>query len=372
MGIYFHIPYCSKACHYCDFHFSTDSSTLESMLDCMVKEVAMQKDFITQPIETIYFGGGTPSLLSASQFKKLIAAVAENFQQQNLEITVECNPDDLSIQHLEDLKALGINRLSLGIQSLFDEELRSMNRSHSAKQALESMDMAREAGFTNISVDIIFAIPGGSTSGVMESLQKLLEYRPEHFSAYSMTIEEKTVFGHRLKTGEILEVDDDIAAEQFQKIIDHLIGAGYEQYEISNFSIPGFESKHNSNYWKGIPYLGIGPGAHSYHGDYRQFNVRNNRKYIKSLQNDILPFEREVLSNTQKINEFILTTLRTKWGCDTYVLKEKFGFDLYSSNKSYIDEMMETEFLFMNNGILYLTSKGKFLADLITEKLFQP
>ena len=371
MGIYFHIPFCKQACYYCDFHFSTDNSIMVEMVECMLAEITLQNSYLASDLKTIYFGGGTPSLCSPKEIEKILNAVYSNYNvDEQAEITIECNPDDLNDSYLNELKLLGINRLSIGIQSFDDKELRLMNRAHDRSQALISLQLAREAGFNNISVDLIFGIPGGSLNMIRNNLNKLIEIRPEHISTYGMTIEPRTVFGNWVKKGKLVEEGEDQSAIQYEVIMATLKDHGYEHYEISNFALPGYESRHNSNYWKGATYLGIGPGAHSYNGESRQFNIRNNRKYIASIRKGIIPMEREVLSRSQKINETIMTSIRTKWGCDLVSLKTKFDYDLYSIHKKYLEQILAEDYIIVSEGMLVLTYKGKLIADHITEKLF--
>ena len=344
---------------------------MEKLAECLLLEITLQNSYLSGDLKTIYLGGGTPSLFSPKEIGKILNTIYSNYNvDKDAEITMECNPDDLNDFYLGELKSLGINRLSIGIQSFDNKELALMNRAHDKSQALTSIRLARKAGFSNISVDLIFGIPGGSLNTIQNNLKRLVDFRPEHISTYGMTIEPRTVFGNWVKKGRLVEEGEDQSALQFEEIMATLKGLGYEHYEISNFSLPGFESRHNSNYWKGASYLGIGPGAHSYDGESRQFNIRNNRKYITSIKSGIIPMEREVLSRSQKINETIMTSIRTQWGCDLVSLKTKFDYDLGATHQKYLEKISAEDYIIVNEGSLILTDKGKLIADHITEKLF--
>ncbi len=371
-GLYLHIPFCKQACHYCDFHFSTNSEHRSDLISCMVKELSLQKDYLKgERLETIYFGGGTPSLLTTAEMETLLQAVHSNYPTiTSPEITVEANPDDLTSEKLVALKQLGVNRLSIGIQSFDDAVLKFLNRAHDSYEAVRCVDDARVAGFNNISVDLIYAIPGQNQNTWEKNMRQALLLLPEHLSSYSLTIEEKTVFGKRQKKGTLHAVEEDLAAILFERLMDITQQAGYEQYEISNFCKPGFYSRHNSSYWKQKKYLGIGPSAHSYDGPSRQFNVSNNALYSKAIEQDNIPFEREVLTQENKINEYIFTTLRTVWGCDLEKVKLEFGVDLYRINQAYLGDLQEKGMAVMENQTLKLTRSGKLLADRIASDLF--
>jgi oxygen-independent coproporphyrinogen III oxidase len=371
-GIYLHIPFCKQACHYCDFHFSTNRSDQKELTNALVEELRLQRTYlVNKKINTIYFGGGTPSLLSEEELNMIFSSIREMFDvDDQSEITVEANPDDLHEEYLFNLKKLGVNRLSIGIQSFNDYVLKFMNRSHHAQHARDSFLRSRSAGFNNISIDLIYAVPGESEEDWRTQVKEGIALRPEHISAYSLTIEEKTVFGKMFSRGKLHPVDDDHAARQFEILVDELAQAGYEQYEVSNFSLPGFQSKHNSNYWKGEHYLGIGPSAHSYNGVSRQFNIKNNSLYVRSLVSGKIPFELENLSNEEQANEYILTTLRTSWGTDLQKLKERFGYDVVEQNNKYLERLFENELARMTGNVLVLTPKGRLLADKIASDLF--
>jgi oxygen-independent coproporphyrinogen-3 oxidase len=371
-GLYFHIPFCKQACHYCDFHFSTNQTLKSELVDQLAAELILQKDYLQgERIETIYLGGGTPSLLSARELEILFTAIQKNYKVANsIEVTLEANPDDLSVEKLNDLKQAGINRLSIGIQSFDETVLKFLNRAHTAAEALDCIEAARKAGIQNISIDLIYSIPGQDDKTLKRNLTTALELQPNHISAYSLTIEEKTVFGRWANKGKLQAMDDGQSAQQFEFVMDLLIHYGYQHYEISNYCLPGFQSNHNTSYWQGKNYLGIGPSAHSYNGVSRQFNVSNNHLYIKSIQKGTVPFEREILTRENKINEYIFTTLRTEWGCNLNFLKERFGHDLAIQNKTYLHQLLSGSFITLKNDTLCLTRAGKLLADRIASDLF--
>jgi oxygen-independent coproporphyrinogen III oxidase len=295
-GIYFHIPFCKQACHYCDFHFSTNLAIRAELVECLKTELELQQGYLDgEVIETLYFGGGTPSMLSGDELGSLVQDVRKYFPTAaDAEITLESNPDDLSISNLECFRSNGINRLSIGIQSFEDEVLRFLNRAHDSIDAKTAVARSREAGFKNISIDLIYAIPGQSEEAWIHTIKTAIELDPEHISAYNLTIEPQTVFGNWSKKGKLNSVVDDLAARQLEILIDLLSKSGYQHYEVSNFCKPGFESRHNSSYWQRKKYLGIGPSAHSYNKESRQYNVRNNHTYVKSLSSHVIPFEKEM------------------------------------------------------------------------------
>ena len=371
-GIYIHIPFCKQACHYCDFHFSTNQETRTELVQSIVKEIKIQHDYLGgEIIRTIYFGGGTPSMLGVRELALTLEAIRTSQNvMDGAEITLEANPDDLSLQKLKELSALGINRLSIGIQSFHQDILTFLNRAHDASTAVTCIRHAREAGFNNISIDLIYGIPNETDAEWKEDIRQAIALQPDHLSCYSLTIEPKTVFGKWSASGKLKPADDETAAHHLEILMDELERAGFEHYEISNFSKPGFQSKHNSSYWKQEKYLGLGPSAHSYNGSSRQFNVRNNNLYIRSLKNDLIPFEKEDLSREDLINEFILTTLRTQWGTNLKKLKQDFGYDLWNKNTDYLSKILKGELAILKDDVLMLTRKGKLLADKISSDLF--
>jgi oxygen-independent coproporphyrinogen-3 oxidase len=372
-GLYIHIPFCKQACHYCDFHFSTshDAAGKEEMVNALGLEMQLQKDYLAQePIDTIYFGGGTPSILSSQHLQNLFDSIRNNFFFETAEITLEANPDDLTEENLVTLKEVGVNRLSIGIQTFDDSILKYLNRAHTAADSFHCMDLARKVGFENISIDLMYAIPGQNDDLWKENIERAVTISPEHISAYALTIEEKTVFGNWQKKGKFSPAGEETAATQMEILMDMLSRSGYQQYEISNFSKPDFHSRHNSSYWKQKKYLGIGPSAHSYNGDSRQYNISNNAAYIQSIRQERLPFQLEILTEANKINEYLFTTLRTMWGCNLDYLKTHFTYDLLTENRRQIDMLLTHGLVQLDDSILSLTQKGKLLADKIASDLF--
>ena len=371
-GLYLHIPFCKQACHYCDFHFSTNQSQRLDLCKAMAKEMQLQKDYLAAvPLSSIYFGGGTPSILVDNELDILFNAIQKNFNVfPGAEISLEANPDDLTKEKLIELKKAGINRLSIGIQSFDDSVLKFLNRAHDATCAFSCMTNARSVGFENISVDLIYAIPGQDLDTWRENIQIAIDLAPEHISAYGLTIEEKTTFGNWQRTGRLISVDDELAAANFEVLISMLTLAGYEHYEVSNFCKPNSYSKHNSSYWKQENYLGVGPSAHSYNGDSRQYNISNNALYQKSIAALKVPCEMEILSKENKINEFLFTSLRTMWGCDLEKLSRIYSYDLLQVNRDYIQRLVDQNLANLDKSILRLTSRGMLLADKIASDFF--
>jgi len=371
-GLYIHIPFCKQTCFYCDFHFSTNRTYQQEMLSAMIKEMELQKEYLEgQTLDTIYFGGGTPSILDLDQLERFLNKAYQLFPvNTEAEITLEANPDDLSLDKLKGLRSLAINRLSIGIQSFDDRVLEYLHRAHNSREAIKCIGGARNAGYQNISIDLIFSIPIAPHKTFKQDITTALRLNPEHISAYSLTIEDRTVFGNWLKKGKISPCSDEASARQFEFLISTLENNQYEQYEVSNFCREGYYSRHNTSYWKNVPYLGIGPGAHSYNRKSRQFNLPHNPKYMKSLSMDKVPFQIEVLDKVAKANEFLLTSLRTKWGCNLSLLKEEFAYDMLIDRKSEVKQFVNEELLRIDNGIIFLTKKGILVADEIIGRLF--
>lgn len=371
-GIYIHIPFCKQACHYCDFHFSTNQSYKSEMISSICREIELQKDFFSgEAIDTIYFGGGTPSLLGIIELDKIFSQISKYFRlTENPEISFETNPDDISKDKLSNWKKLGINRLSIGIQSFYDPFLRFMNRAHTGAEAEKAVYLSQDSGFKNITVDLIYGIPDKDHQAFLHDLELFTSLETDHISAYCLTIEPKTVFGQKVKHGKMQEPSEDFAADQFKLLIDFLDKNNFEQYEISNFARGNSYSRHNTNYWKGIPYLGFGPGAHSYNKEFRQFNIANNHLYIKAINQGQLPCEKEVLSFTDKFNEYLLTNLRTKWGIDPILMKEDFE-EFYHKIEPKIKDFLKAGLLEYDLNKITLSTTGKFIADEITAQLIQ-
>jgi oxygen-independent coproporphyrinogen III oxidase len=371
-GIYIHIPFCKQACHYCDFYFSTNQLNVSELVDALNVELRLQEHYLgSETIDTIYFGGGTPSILDAALLSSILATIQNVFTVNPVaEITLEANPDDLHPEKLAALKDGGINRLSIGIQTFDDQVLNFLNRAHSANEAIQSFDDARKAGFDNISIDLIYAIPGQDEAHWKKNLELALSLQPEHISAYSLTIEKKTVFGNWAEKGKITPVEEQSSAHQLELLSTILSTAGYHHYEVSNFAKPGFESKHNSSYWRQVNYLGIGPSAHSFNGESRQWNMSNNHLYTQAIQKGHVPAEKELLTRADKVNEYLLTTLRTSWGCNLAFLKSKYDYDLLYDQNEYIQSLTANGLAISESGLLKLTSKGRLLADKIASDLF--
>lgn len=372
MHLYLHIPFCKQACHYCDFHFSTNTDGKRAVVEAIAREIVMRKSYLPQgDMETIYFGGGTPSMLDEWELNFLLETVHKHFRvAADAEITLEANPDDLSAASLQMLAKAGINRLSIGIQSFHEPHLRFMNRAHTALEAEQCVQLAQNAGIDNISIDLIYAIPSEDHAILLSDLSKAFTLNVPHISAYCLTIEPQTAFGSWLKKKKIRPIEEEYAAEQFEILIKSLGEHGYEQYEISNFARNSRYSNHNSSYWKQHPYLGVGPSAHSYNGASREFNVSNNAKYLQAMQKDIIPSTVEMLSPADQTNEYLLTGLRTKWGVELQKLEKLSAgaFALQASKE--LGRMTRKGWIREDSGILLLTQAGKLFADRIASELF--
>ena len=370
-GIYIHIPFCRQACHYCDFHFSTNLKNQSEMIGAICKEIHSNSGYLSEPIETIYFGGGTPSLLSTDQISRVLNQVYKEFEiALSTEITLEANPEDLDKTKCEQLKDIGINRLSIGFQTFENEKLMWMNRAHNSQEAKSSLENARAAGFDNVSLDLIYALPNSGTEHWQSDITQALELDPDHISLYGLTIEDRTVFGKRKIDGQLVELPEEAAAKQYLNAIQMLADSGFQQYEVSNFAKSGYHSRHNNAYWNGVSYLGVGPGAHSYNGQTRQFNIRNNPKYIKSIAHGITYFEVEELTKTQLLNEHILTGLRKVEGISLKKIQSKFDIDLLATYKKTLADFQHQELIKISDDSIHLTSKGFLVADDIALQLF--
>ena len=372
-GIYLHIPFCKQACNYCNFHFSTSLKMKASFVDALVTEIELRKSvFEQQTINSIYFGGGTPSLLSEEDLNRIFETLFTSFRVSPLaEITLEANPDDLSPEKIQVLKKTPINRLSIGIQSFRDEDLRFMKRAHNAKEALSSIKSCKQAGFTNLSVDLIYGTPGMDTSAWLENLNIAFDLDIPHISSYALTVEPNTELHHQILHQKVSNVDENQSAAQFELLTSQMKRNGYEQYEISNFCKPGAYSKHNSSYWKKDMYLGLGPSAHSFYDNKRLWNVSNNTKYVKSLAQNLLPLQEEVLSLEDRYNEYVMTSLRTKWGCSIAEIETNFSSELAAYFRNEIELYVSTENVLVKKEVYYLSEKGKLLADKIASDLFK-
>ncbi|WP_264566404.1 radical SAM family heme chaperone HemW [Flavobacterium sp. N3904] len=382
-GIYIHIPFCKQACHYCDFHFSTSMKKKEEMVLAIAKELQMRKtEFKNEVVETIYFGGGTPSRLQIADLRLQIDSIYKNYQvAKNPEITLEANPDDLSVEYLIELLKIGVNRLSIGIQSFFEDDLVMMNRAHNSAEAKKCLEEATQY-FDNISLDLIYGIPGMSNEKWKQNIETALSFGIPHISSYALTVEPKTALNKLIQTGKIAKPNDESAQEHFVILVETLEANNFIHYELSNFGKPNYFSKNNSAYWLGKKYIGIGPSAHSYDGISRSWNVSNNSLYLKSIQENKLPNEIEILSIADRYNEYIMTGLRTIWGVDLNRIETEFG-------KKYLDYLHQQAQKFLDDDLLEIitssnatfgrnsiekilkpTPKGKFLTDGIASDLF--
>jgi oxygen-independent coproporphyrinogen-3 oxidase len=370
-GIYIHIPFCKQACHYCDFHFSTNLGKKEVMILALQKELALRKnEFEHVKVETIYFGGGTPSVLNTEEIEAIIAAVYAHYTvSEQPEITLEANPDDLSEEKILQLAKSPINRLSIGIQSFFEEDLKLMNRAHNAEEAEKSLNLATRY-FDNISIDLIYGMPNMTNERWEQNIDKALSFNIPHISSYALTVEPKTALASFIEKGLIKPVDDEVAEQHFNILLDKMEAYGFINYEISNFGKPDYFSKNNTAYWLGKKYLGIGPSAHSYNGDVRAWNISNNTKYLKAIANSDLPIEEEILSKTDRYNEYVMVGLRTIWGVSLDRIQKDFGKKYHTYLLQQAEIYLQEHLLFLENDMLFTTKKGKFLADGIAANLF--
>jgi len=370
-GIYIHIPFCKQACHYCDFHFSTSMKKKDEMVLALAKEINMRKnEFENDVVETIYFGGGTPSVLSNEEINFLIAEVHKNYRiAENPEITLEANPDDLTPSRILELSKSPINRLSIGIQSFYEEDLKMMNRAHNSAEAIKCLEEATKY-FDNISLDLIYGIPGLTDEMWKQNIETALSFGIPHISSYALTVEPKTALKKLIDTGKIAEPQDEVASNHFMILVETLQKNDFIHYELSNFGKENYFSKNNSAYWLGKKYIGIGPSAHSYDGEKRGWNVANNSLYIKSIQENVLPIETEVLSKSDRYNEYIMTGLRTIWGVSLERIEIEFGLDYLNYLQKQSHKFLNDELLYIENNILKPTAKGKFLTDGIASDLF--
>ena len=370
-GIYIHIPFCKKACHYCNFHFSTSLRLKDDMISAICFEIEKRKDYLQNThLQSIYFGGGTPSLLNEGDLHKIFGKLSQHFTwDQKSEITLESNPDDLDVNKLAMLQRLGINRLSIGVQSFFDEDLVWMNRAHNADEAQHCIKAAQDVGFSNITIDLIYGCPSTTNEMWEQNINRALSMQIPHISSYCLTVEEKTALHHQVKTGKISQPDAEMASEQFSILMDRLQSAGFDHYEISNFGKPGHHAIHNTNYWKGVHYLGLGPAAHSFDGSSRSWNIANNKKYIDACQNGTEFMDSETLSDATRYNEYIMTGLRTMWGIDYRTIQE-FGDKYYDCFCEMIAKAIQDDLVFQVGDNITLTQAGKFFADRIAMTLF--
>ncbi|MGI9139347.1 MAG: radical SAM family heme chaperone HemW [Sediminibacterium sp.] len=370
-GIYIHIPFCKKACHYCNFHFSTQTKYIEQFTNAILKEIEIQKDYLSAPIETLYFGGGTPSLLPLRDFHKIVEKIHAIFPMDPvIEFTIEANPDDIHREQVKAWKKAGVNRLSVGIQSFQASALQWMNRAHTTEQAHEAIVKSKEEGIENISVDLIYGTPHLTNDDLMSDLKIIAQYQIQHLSCYALTVEDKTALHTMIQNKKMDPVHPEHQAAHFEIISSFAEQMGMEHYEISNFSKPGFRSKHNSNYWKGIPYLGLGPSAHSYNKNSRQWNVANNQLYFNTLEKNVLPFEIEELTLATKFNEYMMISLRCIEGFSLQYILDNFGNQIHDHAFRITKSFMAKGFLTETKEGFTLTKSAKFFADGIASDFF--
>jgi oxygen-independent coproporphyrinogen-3 oxidase len=369
-GIYIHIPFCKQACHYCNFYFTTSQASKEKFVGALLKEIEDTKNYLqSDKIKTLYFGGGTPSLLNKNEWHLILEKLFAVYDFSGLqEFTIETNPDDLSDERIEDLKSLtafGLNRFSIGVQSFFDEDLKYMNRAHNAEHALASIKKVQDAGFENITIDLIYGTPTMNDERWLQNIETAFSLQVPHISSYALTVEPKTSLETKIRKGTSKAVDEEQSAGQFAILIKQMKANGFEQYEISNFARDKKYAIHNSNYWFGKKYLGLGPSAHSFNGNSRRWNVANNITYLNGIENGTPIFDEETLTHAQKINERIMTSLRTQWGLNMSNLGS-VGEEQIQNNLQLIDSTHYT----LHAGVLKLTTEGKFFADRIAANLF--
>lgn len=370
-GLYIHIPICKSRCYYCDFYSSTYQGNKRELISAMKKELESRADYLNgECVQTIYLGGGTPSLLSAQELDDLFESIFKNYHCTAKEITLEGNPEDLTSSYLADLKRLPISRLSIGIQSFNDSELQSINRRHSAETAIHCVKNAQEAGFQNISIDLIYGLPFQSVANWKENIQQAIALNVPHISAYSLTFEERSLLTKKLQRGEIEETDEEVYLTMFRVLREKLSSAGILPYEISNFARPGFESQHNSAYWNAIPYIGIGPSAHSFNGTSRQWNIANSRQYIENIHDGKCYFEIEELDLNTRFNEFVMTSLRKCEGINLTSVQKQFGTNYLSHLTREAKKFVQNGTLMQDKNQMWLTEEGIFISDYIIEELF--
>lgn len=370
-GIYVHIPFCRKACHYCNFHFSTSTRLQKDFVEALLKEIELQKSYLNEPVSTIYFGGGTPSILSSGDIYSIVNKLYQLYNVENdTEITLEANPDDITAEKLKEWKNIGINRLSIGIQSFFEEDLKWMNRAHNADQATDCIHLAHQEDFHNLTIDLIYGTPTLSDENWQRNVEQAVSLNIPHLSCYALTVEPKTALHKLIEKKKLPNVDSDKQAKHFELLMQWMQEYGYEHYEISNFAKAGFRSKHNSSYWQGKAYLGLGPSAHSFDGKSRQWNIANNALYITQIHGGILPFEKEELTEKDQLNEYIMTSLRTVEGLSFSNVASTFGNKAAERLLSSANKFLLNDYATLSDAHLKLTKSGKLMADGIASELF--
>lgn len=373
-GIYIHIPFCRKLCSYCDFYHIITQSDNKQYIEALNREAFLRRDYLgNQPVSTIYIGGGTPSVLQPPEIKSILDNIGRNFRVDNdPEVTIELNPDDVNDEFLDGLKKTIVNRISIGIQSWRDQDLKFMNRRHTASAAAIALDKIFDAGYDNVTIDLIYGIPGMLAADWASNLDISFSYNIKHLSAYHLTIEPGTMLGKMKEKGALSEIDEDESASQFQLLIEKAGSAGFIHYEISNFGLPGFLSVHNSNYWKQVSYLGLGPSAHSFNGYSRQWNVRDVKKYIKAVDSGCLDFDIEELDRKTRFNEYLMTSLRTMWGISLDYVEEAFDKEGYDYIKNLSGKFIDYGLMKQEKNTLILTNQGKMISDNIISELMLP
>lgn len=369
-GIYIHIPFCKQACYYCDFHFSTSLKRKEEMVNAICSEIELRKEEYKEPIETIYFGGGTPSLLSGQEITQILNVIDKTFKViSDPEVTLEANPDDLTEEKILELAQSPINRLSIGVQSFFEDDLKMMNRAHLASESFDCLSVATRH-FENITIDLIYGIQNMDADKWRKNLQYAFDLGINHISSYALTVEPNTALDSFISKGKYPPLNEELAAEHFNILVEETAKNGFVHYEISNFGKEGFFSKHNAAYWKGKVYYGFGPSAHSFNGKDRFWNIYNNVKYLKTIQNSELPIEWDILTKKDRFNEYVMTGLRTIWGVDFNRVKTEFGEAFHEHLEESMTVFVNQKLLEVKEGILKTTQKGMFLADGIASDLF--
>ena len=370
-GIYIHIPFCKKACHYCNFHFSTSNDGIESMIMAIEKEILLREEIHNQEISTIYFGGGTPSIIPINLLTRLLKSIHSKYNvSSNAEITLEANPDDITQERSIEWKSIGINRFSIGIQSFVESDLHWMNRAHSSVQSKKSIEIIQSAGFKNFSIDLIYGTPGQTIEQWNDNLEIAFGFNAPHLSCYALTVEEGTALHKMIAIKKKQNVDSDLQSVFFETLMNRARQAGYSHYEISNFAKPTMESKHNTAYWEGVPYWGFGPSAHSFDGNKRRWNISHNIDYIKSVENNIVPFEEETLDEVDHLNEYIMTSLRRKNGIEKSVIIERWGSKFLNQIDNEISPFVNSGKVENSQTHYLLKDEGKFFADGIAAALF--
>ena len=371
-GIYIHIPFCKKACHYCNFHFSTSNDGIESMIMAIEKEILLREEIHNQEISTIYFGGGTPSIIPINLLTRLLKSIHSKYNvSSNAEITLEANPDDITQERSIEWKSIGINRFSIGIQSFVESDLQWMNRAHNSIQSKKSIEIIQSAGFKNFSIDLIYGTPGQTIEQWNDNLDIAFGFNTPHLSCYALTVEEGTALHKMIANNKKQHVDSDLQSIFFETLMKRARQAGYSHYEISNFAKPTMESKHNTAYWEGIPYWGFGPSAHSFDGNKRRWNISHNIDYIKSVENNIVPFEEEILDEADHLNEYIMTSLRRKNGIEKSVIIKRWGSKFLNQIDNEISPFVNSGKVENSQTHYLLKDEGKFFADGIAAALFE-